>query len=235
MGAVPHSSNHLLAALPSEDFELLRPHLQKVELVQVMVLVAAGDPLARVFFPHSGVISLVVSLSAGEAVEVAMIGRDSVFGGSAALGSNISLTGAIVQLQGTASTLDVERLRTAANQSIAFRTTLFRHNQALFAQAQQSAACNASDSAEARLARWLLRMHDLSEVEVLPLTQEFLAQMIGVKRNSVSVIAHTLQQEGIIKYNRGHIDITNLQGLKEVACECYAAVNLQYRRLLNEH
>jgi CRP-like cAMP-binding protein len=233
--AIPHSPNHLLAALPGADFELLRPHLQKVELVQEMVLVAAGDPLARVFFPHSGVISLVVSISTGEAVEVAMIGRDSVFGGSAALDGNISLTDAIVQLPGTASTLDVERLRTAANQSLAFRTILIRHEQALFAQAQQSAACNATHSAEARLARWLLRMHDLSEVEILPLTQEFLAQMIGVKRNSVSLIAHTLQQAGIIKYSRGHIDITNLEGLKEVTCECYAAVSLQYRRLLNAH
>jgi CRP-like cAMP-binding protein len=235
MDAIPHSPNHLLAALPRADFELLRPHLQKVELVQEMVLVAAGDPLARVFFPHNGVISLVVSLSAGEAVEVAMIGRDSVFGGSAALDGNISLTDAIVQLPGTASTLDVERLRTAANQSAAFRTILIRHEQALFAQAQQSAACNATHSAEARLARLLLRMHDLSEVEILPLTQEFLAQMIGVKRNSVSLVAHTLQQAGIIKYSRGRIDITNLEGLKEVACECYAAVNLQYRRLWSEH
>jgi CRP-like cAMP-binding protein len=234
MDAIPHSRNHLLAALPGADFELLRPHLQTVELVPEMVLVAAGDPLVRVFFPHSGVISLVVSLSSGEAVEVAMIGRDSVFGGSAALDGKISLTDAIVQLPGTASTLDVERLRNSANQSIAFRTTLIRHEQALFAQAQQSAACNAAHSAESRLARLLLRLHDLSEEEVLPLTQEFLAQMIGVKRNSVSLIAHTLQQAGIIKYSRGNIEITNLEGLKDAACECYVAVNLQYRRLLNE-
>jgi CRP-like cAMP-binding protein len=157
-----------------------------------------------------------------------------VFGGSAALDGKISLTDAIVHLPGTASTLDVERLRNSANQSIAFRTTLIRHEQALFAQAQQSAACNAAHSAESRLARLLLRLHDLSEEDVLPLTQEFLAQMIGVKRNSVSIIAHTLQQAGIIKYSRGNIEITNLEGLKDAACECYAAVNLQYRRLLNE-
>jgi CRP-like cAMP-binding protein len=232
--AIPHSPNHLLAALPRADFELLRPHLQTVALVQETVLVAAGQPLVRVFFPHSGVISLVVSLSAGEAVEVAMIGRDSVFGGSAALDGKISLTDAIVQLPGTASTLDIERLRSSANQSIAFRTTLIRHEQALFAQAKQSAACNAAHSAEARLARLLLRLHDLAEEEVLPLTQELLAQMIGVKRNSVSLIAHTLQQAGIIKYSRGNIEITNLEGLKDAACECYAAVNLQYRRLLTE-
>jgi CRP-like cAMP-binding protein len=234
MDASPHSRNHLLAALPAADFELLRPHLHTMKLVQEVVLVAAGDPLTHIFFPHGGVISLVVSLAAGEKIEVAMIGNDSVFGGSAALDGSISLTDAIVQLPGTATTLEVGRLRTVANESIAFRTMLIRHEQALFAQAQQSAACNASHSAESRLARWLLRMYDLSEVETLPLTQEFVAQMIGVRRNAVSLIAHTLQRAGIIKYCRGHIDITDMEALKDAACECYAAVKLQHHRLLNE-
>ena len=234
MDAIPHSPNHLLAALPAADFELLRPHLHTIELVQEVVLVAAGQALTHVFFPHGGVISLVVSLAAGEKIEVAMIGNDSVFGGSAALDGSISLTDAIVQLPGTASTLEVGRLRTVANESIAFRTMLIRHEQALFAQAQQSAACNASHSAESRLARWLLRMHDLSEAKTLPLTQDFLAQMIGVKRNAVSLIANTLQQAGLIKYSRGHIQIKNLEGLNEIACECYAAVKTQHHRLLNE-
>jgi CRP-like cAMP-binding protein len=232
--AIHLSPNHVLAALPAADFELLRPHLQTIELVQGVVLVAAGDRLPQVIFPHSGVISLVVCLSAGETVEVAMIGRDSVFGGSAALDGGISLTNAIVQHPGTASTLSVERLRTVANHSIAFRTILIRHEQALFAQAQQSAACNTSHSSEARLARWLLRMHDLSGAEDLPLTQDFLAQMIGVRRNSVSLVAHVLQTAGLIKYSRGHIKITNINGLKAISCECYIAVNVQHGRLLNE-
>jgi CRP-like cAMP-binding protein len=234
MDAILQSANHLLAALPAPVFEQLRPHLQTIELVQEVVLIAAGEPLVQVFFPHSGVISLVVSLTEGQAVEVAMIGRDSVFGGSAALDGCISLTDAIVQLPGTASTLEVERLRIVANQSIAFRTMLVRHDQVLFAQAQQSAACNASHPAESRLARWLLRMHDLAEAEELALTQEFLAQMIGVERNSVSLIAHRMQAAGLIKYNRGHIKITDIDGLKDVACECYEAVNMQHHRLLNE-
>jgi CRP-like cAMP-binding protein len=234
MDASPRSANHLLAALPAAVFEQLCPHLQTMELVQEVVLIAAGEPLMQAFFPHNGVISLVVSLTEGQAVEVAMIGRESVLGGSAALDGSISLTDAIVQLRGTASTLDVERLRTVANQSIAFRTTLVRHEQALFAQAQQSAACNASHSAESRLTRWLLRMHDLAEAEDLPLTQEFLAQMIGVERNSVSLIAHKLQAAGLIKYSRGRIKITNIDGLKDVACECYSVVNFQHHRLLGE-
>jgi CRP-like cAMP-binding protein len=234
MDAIPHSPNHLLAALPAAAFKLLRPHLETIELVQEDVLVGAGDRLTRVFFPHNGVISLVVSLAGGGMVEVAMIGRDSIFGASAALDGNISLTDAIVQLPGTASTLEVGILRTAAEQSILFRTTLIRHEQALFAQAQQSAACNAMHPAEARLARWLLRMHDLAGEDKLHLTQDFLAQMIGVQRNSVSTVAHTLQQAGIIKYSRGNIEITNLQALKEASCECYQAVNAQYNKLLYE-
>jgi CRP-like cAMP-binding protein len=232
MDAAPHSPNHLLAALPAAAFRLIRPHLKTIELVQEDVLVGAGDRLTRVFFPHNGVISLVVSLAGGGMVEVAMIGRDSIFGASAALDGNISLTDAIVQLPGTASTLEVGVLRTVAEQNIVFRTTLIRHEQALFAQAQQSAACNAMHPAEARLARWLLRMHDLAGEDKLHLTQDFLAQMIGVQRNSVSTVAHTLQQAGIIRYSRGNIEITKLEALKEASCECYQAVNRQYNKLL---
>jgi CRP-like cAMP-binding protein len=234
MDTIPRPPNHLLAALPSTDFEQLRPHLHTIELVQETVLIAAGDRLTRVFFPHSGVISLVVSLAGGGMVEVAMVGRDSIFGGSAALDGNISSTDAIVQLPGTASTLEVGILRTAAEQSIAFRTTLIRHEQALFAQAQQSAACNAIHSAEARLARWLLRMHDLAGEDKLHLTQDFPAQAIGLQHNSASAVAHALQQAGIIKYSRGHIEITNLEALKKASCECYQAVSAQYNKLLYE-
>jgi CRP-like cAMP-binding protein len=221
-----------LAILPAADFALLQPHLETVELVQEAVLVGAGDRLTQVFFPHHGVISLVVSLAGGAMVEVAMVGHDSVFGGSAALDGGISLTDAIVQLPGAASTLDVAVLRTVASHSIAFRTTLIRHEQALFAQAQQSAACNALHSAESRLARLLLRMHDLAGEDHLHLTQDFLARMIGVQRNSVSTVAHALQEAGIIKYSRGNIEIRNLEALKEASCECYEAVNAQYKRLL---
>ena len=161
-----------------------------------------------------------------------MVGRDSVFGAAAALDGGISLTDAVVLLPGTASILDVADFRAAADRSAAFRTLLARHEQALFAQAQQSAACNASHSVEARLSRWLLRARDLCDSESLPLTQEFLAQMIGVQRNAVSIVANALQQAGIIRYSRGHIEITNLEGLRETSCECYQAVKAQHDRLL---
>lgn len=233
METITRPRNQLLSSLSASDFELLRPHLETTELMQGDVIVAAGDNLSRVYFPDSGIISLVVSLAAGEMVEVAMIGHDSVFGGTAALDGAISLTDAIVQLPGSASTLEVEQLRIIADHSVASRTTLIRHEQALFAQTQQSAACNALHSVEARLARCLLRMRDLAGNSKLPLTQDFLARMIGVQRNSVSGVANALQHAGILKYNRGHIEITDLEGLKRVACECYGAVEEQYKRLLN--
>ena len=232
MSSIAPMRNHLLQAMPAAEFEALRPHLEFVELVREAVLVQAGAPLTHVYLPHSGVISLVVSLSEGQTVEVAMVGRDSVFGAAAALDGRISLTDAVVMLPGTASILDVANFRAAADRSGAFRTLLLRHEQALFAQAQQSAACNASHSVEARLSRWLLRARDLCDSENLPLTQEFLAQMIGVQRNAVSIVAHALQQAGIIRYSRGHIEITNLEGLRETSCECYQAVKAQYDRLL---
>jgi CRP-like cAMP-binding protein len=175
----PRSPNEFLASLSSADFELVRPHLRTVNLAHEVVLVAAGAVLPHVYFPHSGIISLVVRLVDGQTIESAMIGRDSVFGGSAALDGTIALNDAIVQLPGTASVLDIAQLRKAAEQSVTFRTALIRHEQALLAQAQQSAACNAAHPVEARLSRWLLRARDLSGSDSLHLTQEFLSQMLG--------------------------------------------------------
>ncbi len=231
---IPIWPNGLLASLPQEDFELIRPQLRTIKLAQEMVLIDAGAPLTKVYFPHGGVISLVVSLSEGKAVEVAMVGRDSVFGGSAALDGKISLTSAVVQYPGIASTLDVGLLRAAADRSLSFRTALIRHDQALFAQATQTAACNASHTVEARLSRWLLWMRHLSGSDSLPLTQEFLAQMIGSHRNRVSLVANVLQKADIIRYSRGHIDIKDVDSLMATSCECFATIKEQYDRLLNK-
>jgi CRP-like cAMP-binding protein len=132
------------------DFELLRPDLRPVELGHEAVLFESGDPIDRVYFPHSGIISLVVDLAGGQMVEVAMIGRDSMLGGRALWRVRFRLNRAIVQLPGTGVTLDVARFREAAHESPGFRTTLIRHEQVLFASAQQSAACNASHTVEAR-------------------------------------------------------------------------------------
>jgi CRP-like cAMP-binding protein len=232
MQAIRSPTNHLLRVLPAADIEALRPHLENVELVREAVLVEAGSPLTHVYLPHSGVISMLVRLSQGQTVEVATVGRDGVFGGAAALGGGISLTDAVVLLPGTASVLGIAEFRAAADRSAAFRILLARHEQALFANAEQSAACNVAHSVEARLSRWLLRARDLCDDDRLPLTQGLMAQMIGVQRNAISIVANALQRAGIIRYSRGHIEITNLEGLKETSCECYHAVKAQHERLL---
>lgn len=235
MNFPPRSSNQFLAALSAADFELVRAHLHPVKMEQGTVLASAGTTLPRVYFPHSGVISLVVRLSEGQTVEAAMIGHDSVYGASAALDGAIALNDAIVQMAGNASVLDVASLRAAAEQSLSFRTTLIRHEQALLAQAQQSAACNVSHRVEVRLARWLLRARDLCDDDSLPLTQEFLSQMLGVQRTSVTIVANTLQHAGLIHYRRGHIQITDLDGLVDSACECYGRVKAHYDNLRLAH
>lgn len=212
---------------------MLRPHLQIGELVREAVLIEAGAPLTHVYLPQSGVISMRNSLLEGQAVEVAMVGSDSVFGAAAGLADDVSLTDAVVLLPGTASMLDIARFRAIADRSLAFRTLLARHEQALSVQAQQSAACNASHSVEARLARWLLHARDRARGESLPLTQEALAQMIGVQRNAVSIVAHALQKAGILRYSRGLLEITDAEGLRETSCECYQIVKAQHVRLFS--
>jgi CRP-like cAMP-binding protein len=229
---MPHSSNAFLTSLAAGDLESLRPHLKTVELPQGLVLFEVGAPIHQVYFPHSGVVSLVVDLTSGETIESAMIGRESLVGASSGLNGQLSICKAIVQISGAASAMESRRLRDLAESSITARAALFRHEQLVLVQAQQSAACNATHTVEARLARWLLRGRDLTGSDDLLLTQEFIAEMLGVRRTSVSVVANTLQQAGFIRYRRGHIRILNLEGLRETACECYATVRDQSDRLL---
>ena len=233
MQAVSRPPNRLLQLLPAVEFESLHPHLETVELPRGAVLTEAGAPIQHVFLPHSGAVSVMVGLSVGQTVEVALVGRDSLIGTSAALDDGPALADAIVVVPGAASVLKTEDLRAATNRNVGLRRLLVRHEQALLVQAQQSAACNASHSVEARLSRLLLRARDLSDREGLPLTQEFLAQMIGVRRNAVSIVAHAFQQAGLVSYSRGHIEIRDIDGLRRTACECYAAVRMQCDRLLN--
>ena len=226
------SPNHLLAGLSASDFELISPHLRPFQLKHKASLVRTGEPLRYVYFPDSGVISMVVRLLTGTTIEAGMVGCDSVFGAVSALDGAIAINDAIVQLPGTAMVLSVAQLRRAANESLTFRTVLIRHEQALLGQALQSAACNASHTVEARLSRWLLRAHDLSGNTDLPLTQEFLSQMLAVERSSVSLVASTLQHAGLLRYSRGLISLIDVSGLKETACECYATTKAAYDALL---
>jgi CRP-like cAMP-binding protein len=219
--------NGLLQSLNKSDFEVLLPHLKTVDLSEELTLLEIGQTVTRAWFPHIAVVSLVMEFQTGERVEVAMIGRDSVLGAF----SRVAVVKAVVLLPGTASVIEIDRLRAVADQSIALRETLIHHGQALFVQAQQTAGCNAVHTVEARLARWLLRVRDLSGGNRFKLTQELMAQMIGARRNSVSHIAHALQKANFIRYSRGHVEIIDPDGLHRTACECYEIVRAQYRRV----
>ena len=233
MSSVEPRPNLLLQALPEAEFEALRSHLEVVKLDKNAILIESNGPIGRIYLPHSGAVSIVVGLSDGQTVQVAMVGRDGIVGASSALGDQTSMTEAVVLLPGSASVIDVAVLRSAAERSSTLRRLLARHEQALHAQAQQSAACNASHSVEARLSRWLLRARDLHDGEKLPLTQESLARAIGVQRNAISTVAHALQQAGIISYSRGQIEIRNREALRATSCECYQVVRDRHEQLIS--
>ncbi len=232
MTASGPSPNRLLQTLDAANFDLLRPHLIRIELVRATVLGEAGAAMRRVYFPHDGAVSLTVGLSEGQTIGVAMLGRDSIVGGGAAIADGIAASDAVVLFSGTFSVLEIAAFRTIAAASVLFHSLVIRHEQALFAQAQQSLLCNTLHSVEARLARWLLRARDLSDSEILPLTQEALAQMMGVRRNAISLVAHALQRAGIIRYSRGQIAITDLRALEAAACDCHTALKAHHARLL---
>jgi len=227
-----YASNFFLASLPEANVAALRPHLRAVDLPRGMVLFEVGDAIEQVYFPYSGVVSLVVPLESGETIESAMIGRESLVGGSAALNGQVSVCKAVVQIGGAGSVLDIDKFRSLADSSATCRAALFKHEQLILVQAQQSAACNATHTVETRLARWLLRARDLQGSDDLQLTQEFISEMMGVRRTSVSVVANTLAQAGFLRYSRGQIRILNLEGLRETACECYLTVRSHADRLL---
>jgi CRP-like cAMP-binding protein len=227
-----HTPNLLLASLSAGDAAAIQPHLRSTRLEHQKILYDTGDLVDVVYFPTSAIVSLVVSLSTGEMIEAAMVGKDGVVGASSALDGKISLSRAIVQLAGEGLVCDVDVLKGAALQSNTLLSKLIRHEQTVYAQAQQSTACMATHDVEARLCRWLLRARDLSGSDTLQFTQEFLAEMLGVRRTSVTTVAHTLQRAGMIKYARGKIQVLDLAALQETACECYATVNAHYQALL---
>ena len=225
------SSNLILSALPQNVFAALQPHLKPVKLAFGDVIAETDERVERVYFPHSGIVSLVVEMEVGQMIETAMVGRDGVVNGTSAMDGKVSLHKGIVQVAGEASAINVDSLRNVANEHEPLRAILIRHEQILLAQAQQSAACNASHSVEERMCRWLLRMRDLAGSDELALTQEFLSQMLGVRRTSASLIAATLQRGGLIRYRRGRINLADINGLREGACECYERVKAHYDRL----
>jgi CRP-like cAMP-binding protein len=229
---MPQSPNRILNALPQNIFAAMEPHLRNVTLAFGDVIAETGELVRDVYFPFIGVVSLVVEMEVGEMIETAMVGRDGVVNGTSALDGKLSLHKGVIQVAGAAATLDPEVLRKLAREFEPLQSILIRHEQVLLAQAQQSAGCNASHTVESRMCRWLLRMRDLTQTNDLKLTQEYLAQMLGVARTSVSMVAGTLQTAGLIKYRRGNIHLMDIEQLEQSACECYETVKGHYEHLL---
>lgn len=211
---------------------MLAPHLSTVDLDKSRLLYEPGDLIDQVYFPNDGVISLMTLMENGAAIESATIGREGALGLNVAIAPRQSLSRAIVQAPGSALRIAAGPLHEVWNRSAALRDLVDRHNEALFGHAIQSVACNALHAVEARFCRWLLSCHDRIEANTISLTQEFLADMLGVQRTTVTAVAGSLQNKGLIRYRRGVVDILDRAGLEAMTCECYGAVRKSYQRLL---
>jgi CRP-like cAMP-binding protein len=225
--------NRLLAALPAEDYQRLVPHLELVSLKFQQVLYEPGEAIAYVYFPHRAIVSLLSTMEDGTTVEVGLVGIDGIVGTAVILGGNTTNTLASVQVGGYGMRMKAEQLKSEFNRGGALQSLLLLYTQALITQVSQIAACNRLHTLEERLARWLLTIQDRLQSEELPLTQEFISQMLGTRRSGVTVAAGTLQQAGMIRYTRGKITILNRQALEATTCECYKLIKSEYERLLN--
>jgi CRP-like cAMP-binding protein len=220
-------SNRLLANLPRSEYDLVRPHLTVGPFGQATVLAEVGDEIDQIYFPLTGMISLLTILRDGKAIETSTIGRDGVFGAAAAFGLYKSKVRAIVQVPITAATISAPHLRRVAERSKAIQLLCVRFNEVLLEQARITAACNALHIIEARFCRWLLQTCEVSESDTVMLTQEFLSEMLGVRRTSITDVASKLQSAGIIGYSRGVIKILDRSRLRERSCECFETLQEQ--------
>jgi CRP-like cAMP-binding protein len=228
-----HRANRLLAALEADDFARLEPHLEALQLAAGRVLYESGETVRHAYFPHGCVVSLLAVLEDGDSAEVALFGREGVLGYASSLVSREAFGRYVVQVPGAASRVPITRLSEAVEASPVLRDLLQRYTEALLMQTFQSVACNAVHAVEARCCRWILSTQDRVGQRDLPLTHEFLAEMLGVQRSTVSLVTRPLQAAGLIRQGRGVISVTDRAGLEESACECYGAVRRTFERLLS--
>ena len=229
---VPVSQNRLLAAIPPEELERLAPHFEHVSLVFREPLFEAGDLTEFVYFPLDGMISLIASTKNGSFIEVGIIGKEGMTGVPVVLGDDISSLRGVVQAPGSALKLSATVLKEELHREAELRSVLLRYSRFALAQTTQSAVCNRLHSLDQRCARWLLGVRDRVDSDTFPMTHEFLADMLGVRRAGVTVAAQSLQQAGLIRYARGQLTILNTDGLEAVACECNRVLKNELARLL---
>ena len=224
--------NRLLGALEPASRTRIDSHLEPVPLKLGVVVCEAGGLLKHAYFPQGSVLSLLTVLENGSAIETANIGREGAFGLFAAMYSRASFNRCLVQLEGDMVRCPIDFLKSEFKRSEHVRDLFVSYSETLLSQVQQTVACNAMHTTEEKMCRWLLMMHDRAEGEALPYTHEFLSEMLGANRKSVTLAAQSMQGAGLISYRRGKIQVLDRPGLEKASCECYAIVKDRFDAFL---
>ena len=228
------AQNHLLSSLPTVEFERLLPHLELVPMPLGEALYESGGKLNHVYFPTTSIVSLLYVLENGASAEIAIVGNEGILGISLFMGGETTPSRAVVQSAGYGYRLKAQLLKNEFNRGGPVLHLLLRYTQALITQMTQTAVCNRHHSVEQQLCRWLLLSLDRLPSDTLSMTQELIANMLGVRREGVTEAAGKLQRDGLIKYSRGRIDVLDRAGLELAVCECYAVVKHEFDRLLSD-
>ncbi|WP_026045371.1 Crp/Fnr family transcriptional regulator [Burkholderia sp. BCC0419] len=231
-GQPSRSKNHLLAALPAEDLARISPRLVLVDMPLGKVLYESGGALSHVYFPTTSIVSLLYVMEDGSSAEIAIVGNDGLIGIALFMGGETTPSRAIVQSAGHAYRLDARILKDEFRRGGSMQRLLLRYTQALITQMAQTAVCNRHHSIDQQLCRWLLLSLDRLPSSELKMTQELIANMLGVRRSGVTEAALKLQDAGLIRYNYGHIEVLDRSGLEKRVCECYGVVRREFDRLL---
>jgi len=228
------SQNHILAALPTAEFERLAPHLELVPLLLGESLYEPGGQLRHAYFPTTAIVSLLYVLESGSSAEIAGVGNEGIVGISLFMGGDTTPSSAVVQTAGHSYRLPGRLVKEEFNRAGLLHRLLLRYTQALLTQMCQTAACNRHHSIEQQLCRWLLLTLDRLPSNELVMTQELVSSALGVRREGITEAAGNLQRAGVIRYRRGHITVLERSGLEAGACECYAVVKKEMNRLLSD-
>lgn len=231
--AAPHPRvNRLLGALPPENLDAILPQITVVPCHIKQLVYAVNQPITQVYFPLSGVFSMLALTDENVGVEVGTVGSEGMVGLPVFLGATTAPTLAFSQVPGYAACLEVDAFRQAVDQYPALHTLMHRYTQALFNQIAQGAACNRHHETQQRLARWILQTHDRVGTDTFPLTHEFIAQMLGVRRATATEAAQALQARGLITYHRGMVTVADREGVEAVACVCYRVITDDFDKLI---
>jgi CRP-like cAMP-binding protein len=223
-----NQTNGVLAALPPAALLLLEPYLRRYELEERSVLWDAGDHIDQLYFPLSGIVSIVMPVKDGHGIEVGSVGREGCAGIECVMGHGRALTRGIVQVAGTFAAISASQFASAARHNDEIRNAAMACHDWILIQSQQLAACNAVHPADGRFCRWLLQSCERLDSDLVPSTQEAIAQLLGIRRTTVTAIAHDLQTAGVISYRRGKIFVRDHDGLRSAACDCYAVLERRY-------